>query len=704
MMDSKNPDDDLGLKLDDSSGVGSPSLTPGAGDVSQSLDPLDLAPVTTPDSDLVFGTPPSSPIKDMKKHDQNKDDATAPIPSKDNENVCGLSQTPLQGHQDSHDIGEIKLGFKVLLCTNMSISIDYEQVYLLMKAYGKIVKIRLALDISKTSFNCYIVFDKELSAKKAKEYFHNHLVNDCILKTRVFHIDNLKDDPFDFSPQEIEGSDIIERKLSSPRWFVASYKKGKENLVKGIDFIKRKIGSIPEGNIKRYGKAILIKAGNESQSYLLNQFKASEHSNIDSISPHKSFNTAKGIIFSKELYEFSEADLLRKCPDNVWSVNKLKGNNQAILITFTSSFLPDYLKISHINFEVKKFNPKPTQCRKCYDYGHVVKYCENEARCFNCSSIHDLSSKCTNDTFCIHCQGAHPPNWRGCPIYKYHLDTVVMAENEHISIGAARRKVRKISNAPMQTFSSVLKTARNSSNTFVNKETPNDNTDKETRTLVDSAEIHNPSAGGSKTNPSPNPSEIPREDPNSSANAEKEKSRSVKPKTNIRPTNGFWTPPRNKKAKPSSPPPSFKLETSNPFNALDPCGPLLLPHPLKKMAHAQSCSELDRMDTSNPNKLPDETVQVKPCDKPVAISDKEYSSKFDSEKRTSGSHEISKNLDLLKEKRENKKKTSLPSTNQKNENQGSKIKRLQYHFKSFSRPSSETQPKGSLAGSKKKMY
>ena len=522
-------------------------------------------------------------------------DCMAPLTtsSLDKDSASGTSNTKSPEHQGDQNTGGITIGFKVLLCMNMSLNIDYEQVNLLMKGYGKINRIRLVLDKSRNRFDCYVVFNDEHSAKKAKEHFNGHSVNDCTLKARVFHIDNFRDDPLDFFPQNTEIPTITERILPAPKWFVAHYRNGKENMIKGAEYIRRKIGNIPDDNIKRYGKAILIKAGNETQSYLLCHFKAHEDSVIESVSPHKSFNIAKGIVYSKELYEFPDDDILRRCPGNVGSVKKLPGINHAILFTFTSPFLPDYLKISHIYFNVKKYKPRPTQCHQCLEYGHLAKYCRNDARCTVCSSIHDLTNKCTNDRFCYHCKGAHSPKWRGCPFFKYYQDILIMAENEHISFGAARHRMRKFSSNPMETFATAL-----ISNNKIT--TPSNAKPTEKSILTNPTEISNPPAEKSNIPSKPITSDNPRRDLNSPIKSGEEENPSVRPKTKFRFDNGFWSPPKNKRGR-HSPPHAFVTKTHNQFQVLDPSGPLMNQRPQKRMALSSSCSDVGKMDIPENN-------------------------------------------------------------------------------------------------------
>ena len=87
------------------------------------------------------------------------------------------SKIKTPGHQGDENSGGVKVGYKVVFCSNMPISVDYELVYLLVKQYGKISRIRLILDNSKSSYNCYVVYENEKEARKAKEHLHYHSVN-----------------------------------------------------------------------------------------------------------------------------------------------------------------------------------------------------------------------------------------------------------------------------------------------------------------------------------------------------------------------------------------------------------------------------------------------------------------------------------------------------------------------------------------------
>ena len=155
-----------------------------------------------------------------------------------------------------------------------------------------------------------------------------------------------------------------------PVWF-ATYKDGKEKYVKATDTLHRAPNCIPSNNIKRYGRNILVKVKNSIHSKLLQGYKPTEHSNVASILPHKSFNYVKGVIYSKYLHKFSEDKILQRSPPSLYEVKKLSGTNNAIVLTFSTEYVRDYVHFGNdIRMKVRRFRSNPKQCRSCFEYGH----------------------------------------------------------------------------------------------------------------------------------------------------------------------------------------------------------------------------------------------------------------------------------------------------------------------------------------------
>ena len=364
------------------------------------------------------------------------------------------------GHQGDKNTGGVNANHRVLLCTNVGLSTDYHELYEVVKTFGYVERIRMKVSPDKMSFNSYITFGCSSSANTACKSLKGFVLNGCKVSTKLFNVENINDDLYDFIPKALDPSVDTERVKRDPitlTWHIAAYKEGRENLIRASECLQRKIGNIPPENLKRYGRNILVKAGNDTQVMLLSNFKPPESGNIKSVTPHNSFNTLKGIIYSSDLYDFSEQEILERCPSYVYQVKKLNGINNSILLTFTSRFLPEYISFNHVRIKVKKFRMNPSQCHRCFEYGHVVAKCNNKKKCYVCSAEHDNWEHCESERYCFLCKGNHSPNSRECPRKLFEQEVVEKAHNEHISIGSAKRLILNANKNPQSSFASAIK-------------------------------------------------------------------------------------------------------------------------------------------------------------------------------------------------------------------------------------------------------
>ena len=144
----------------------------------------------------------------------------------------------------------------------------------------------------------------------------------------------------------------INREPPIPSWYVAHYKENEFNSIKGLQYLERCVSTIPKSNFKKYGKSFLIKSKSEVRAVMLQSLKPSEDDIIASIKPHPSFNHIRGVIYSTELHDFTEKEILDLCPETIYKVNKLKGKNHALVLSFSTRYLPDYINIRHLSFRV----------------------------------------------------------------------------------------------------------------------------------------------------------------------------------------------------------------------------------------------------------------------------------------------------------------------------------------------------------------
>ena len=314
---------------------------------------------------------------------------------------------------------------------------------------------------------------------------------------------------------------------------------------------------------------------------LLSGFCPDDDDIVSTVTPHKTFNTARGVVYCSDLHQFEESEILKRCPKEIISVRKLKGTNNAIQLTFFSHFLPEYVKISRIPLRVKKFKQRPVQCRRCFEYGHINERCNTTARCYICSGMHALDGQCTKEKYCFHCNGAHSPNWRECPFYKFEQDVLEVASNEHISFGAAKRKLRRDMRDPLQTYASASRGSAAASIPHAAAVVPSGaSSSSATETvpskvkdaILSTPEGHSTSFPRETSDMGMSDAEsvfVSLENISEAVRGEViRKDSSVKNKIEKKKSDeGFVNPPKNKRAKRSSPKATV-TEVSNPFNIL----------------------------------------------------------------------------------------------------------------------------------------
>ena len=148
----------------------------------------------------------------------------------------------------------------------------------------------LTIAEDKMHFVCFTTFSNTESADKACKQLNGHPINDCTIRAALYSIRNLNNELYDFVPNDEDtvSPDVL-RSPPPPVWHVTTYKEGRDNFIRASECIQNKVGNIPFENLKRYGKSILIKAGNDTQAAILSHFQPPENGNVKSISPHRSF-------------------------------------------------------------------------------------------------------------------------------------------------------------------------------------------------------------------------------------------------------------------------------------------------------------------------------------------------------------------------------------------------------------------------------
>ena len=215
----------------------------------------------------------------------------------------------------------------VLLMYNIVPSLSYNALHSLLKSFGTVLRIRLAYEEDYKSNRCYVTFNSGDQAQLAYKAVDTMPVAGAGFKAELLRSSNIEDKDTDYVPNLFE--DALETpgsavpridKTPPPCFFIAYYREGRGNFIHAARYLAKEIGTIPEGNLKKYGRGVLICAKDVTQAKMLQHLPCPAEGMFDNIKPHPTFNYRKGCVYNHDLYEFTEEEILHMCPNNVHKV------------------------------------------------------------------------------------------------------------------------------------------------------------------------------------------------------------------------------------------------------------------------------------------------------------------------------------------------------------------------------------------------
>jgi hypothetical protein len=127
--------------------------------------------------------------------------------------------------------------------------------------------------------------------------------------------------------------------------------------------------------------------------------------------------------------------------ENIYRLlNKDKLPTKTVKITFTDPsnrdlFVKYGLQIDSMHFaaESANHNNKPSQCFRCFKFGHIAKYCKAEKQlCPKCGGDDHKEENCTNTKpSCSNCRGEHAATSSECQRYKEHQQRIEKTINKY---------------------------------------------------------------------------------------------------------------------------------------------------------------------------------------------------------------------------------------------------------------------------------
>ncbi|GFO26995.1 nucleic-acid-binding protein from mobile element jockey [Plakobranchus ocellatus] len=179
------------------------------------------------------------------------------------------------------------------------------------------------------------------------------------------------------------------------------------------------------------------------------------------VSPHKSLNSSKGVIRSRDLRCCSEEELSGVTHARRIKVRRGEDKIQTdtVVLTFDSPKPPSRIRAGYLTLDVRPYVPLPMRCYKCQRYGHGKDRCKKPAAvCVRCGKGGHVERDCSADPHCVNCKGDHTASSKTCP--KFLEEQVILrykAENGGTFQQARKAVVELHKTISTRTFASAVK-------------------------------------------------------------------------------------------------------------------------------------------------------------------------------------------------------------------------------------------------------
>ena len=258
---------------------------------------------------------------------------------------------------------------------------NYESIYHEFSVFGCVKEIRLRLAENSNSWQVWVFFSTHGEAlnaftKTSKKKSECQLVNKAPSNLDRYH------------PQVEDRNSVCLNVSRSPlpaMWLIVTTKEERTNLYNFRKLVRIKAGDLGNSNITRFGRnSFLVHAKSAAQATMLLNLRIDPDSVIKEIKPHYNFSYAKGVIFSRDLYELPDDEILDMCSENVWKIQKIPRSTM-IVITFYNETLESHIVVDRERIPVRPYKQRPLQCYNCFGYGHASGRCTQNKVCGNCS-------------------------------------------------------------------------------------------------------------------------------------------------------------------------------------------------------------------------------------------------------------------------------------------------------------------------------
>jgi len=184
------------------------------------------------------------------------------------------------------------------------------------------------------------------------------------------------------------------------------------------------------------------------------------------VTPHRSLNTCKGVIRSREVAACSVEEIIRELkPQGVTDATIISVRDgsttrrtNTVILSFALSRPPQHIKAGYIRLPVQLYVPNPLRCYKCQKYGHGSNTCRGSAVCVRCGATDHNDSGCNCEAKCVNCGGNHMASSKECPVWVREKKVQQIKAEQGCSFPEARR-LATADTQPVRSTAAVVKSS-----------------------------------------------------------------------------------------------------------------------------------------------------------------------------------------------------------------------------------------------------
>lgn len=210
------------------------------------------------------------------------------------------------------------------------------------------------------------------------------------------------------------------------------------------------IGNVKSAKKLRNGSVLIevtCKAQAERALGMTNWVDSSLNPVAIKATPHRSLNSSKGIVRSRDLRDCSDEEVLDALrPSGVVHVKRIMSKKDGtslptntLILTFSKPTPPKFIKAAYLSLSVETFIPNPLRCFNCQKFGHGKNSCTHAAVCARCGKAGHMDPDCQEHPHCVNCSGPHPAFSRDCPEWVKQRSIIQIKTVQNVSFGEAKQ-------------------------------------------------------------------------------------------------------------------------------------------------------------------------------------------------------------------------------------------------------------------------